>query len=163
MRKNNILVTGLSGVIGSAVITHLKDKYNLTALNRGELRGLPCHRADIANLEDIKPVFQGNDAVVHLAAFIGDTSWETTLNTNLIGTYNVFEAARGLSSQRSLRYALLHFMVRVRSGERLWHDTTVKPITSHAFASGSGESRCRTDRGPHEILQYIAVFGMPLR
>lgn len=100
MLKKNILVTGLSGVIGSAVISHLKDKYSLTALNRREIRGLPCHRADIANLEDIKPVFQGKDAVVHLAAFIGDTSWETTLNTNIIGTYNVFEAAQHANVKR---------------------------------------------------------------
>ena len=94
MRKQNILVTGLSGVVGSAVITHLKDKYHLTALNRSDIPGMPCHRADIANLEAIKPVFYGQDAVVHLAAFLGDTSWETTLSTNIIGTYNVFEAAR---------------------------------------------------------------------
>ena len=102
MRKQNILVTGLSGVVGSAVITHLKDKYHLTALNRSDIPGVPCHRADIANLEDIKPVFRGQDAVVHLAAFIGDTSWKTTLSTNIIGTYNVFEAARQAKVQRVL-------------------------------------------------------------
>jgi nucleoside-diphosphate-sugar epimerase len=102
MRKQNILVTGLSGVVGSAIITHLKDKYHLTALNRSDILGVPCHRADIANLEDIKPVFQGQDAVVHLAAFLGDTSWETTLSTNIIGTYNVFEAARQANVQRVL-------------------------------------------------------------
>ena len=102
MGKQNILVTGLSGVVGSAVITHLKDKYHLTALNRSDTPGVPCHRADIANLEAIKPVFHGQDAVVHLAAFIGDTSWETILSTNIIGTYNVFEAARQAHVKRVL-------------------------------------------------------------
>lgn len=102
MHKQNILVTGLSGVVGNAVITHLKDKYQLTALNRSEIPGLPCHRADIANLEAIKPAFHGQDAVVHLAAFLGDTSWETTLSTNVIGTYNVFEAARQAQVKRVL-------------------------------------------------------------
>jgi len=92
--KKSVLVTGLSGVIGGAVLTHLKDKYNLTALNRRDVPGVPCHRADIADLEAIKPAFQGKEVVVHLAAALGNVSWEETLRSNIVGCYNVFEASR---------------------------------------------------------------------
>ena len=56
---------------------------------------MPCHQADIADLEAIKPAFSGIDAVVHLAAAVGGgASWPDILAGNVIGTYNVFEAAR---------------------------------------------------------------------
>jgi uronate dehydrogenase len=94
MIKSEVLVTGLSGVIGSAVLKYLKDKYELTALNRRHVPGVQCYKADIAELDAIRPAFAGKDVVVHLAAVLGDASWEDTLRTNIVGCYNVFEASR---------------------------------------------------------------------
>lgn len=92
--KRNVLVTGMSGVIGNAVLKYLKDKYNFTALSRREVCGVPCVRADIAEFEAIKSAFKGKDVVVHLAAALGNDSWEGILHSNIIGCYNVFEASR---------------------------------------------------------------------
>ena len=94
MPQQHILITGMSGLIGSAVRRHLQDEYKLRALNRSEVPGVECHRGDIADLEAILPAFEGIDTVVHLAAHSGDASWEVLLPHNVIGTYNVFEAAR---------------------------------------------------------------------
>lgn len=94
MTKKSVLVTGLSGVIGTGIRPYLEGKYELSALNRREMPGVPCHRADIGDLEAIKPAFEGKDVVVHLVASLGSIPWEDTLHTNLIGCYNVFEASR---------------------------------------------------------------------
>ena len=94
MTKKRVLITGLSGVIGTGIIMYLEEKYELSALNRRDVPGVPCHRADIADLGAIKPAFEGKDVVVHLAASLGNASWEDTLHVNLIGCYNVFEASR---------------------------------------------------------------------
>ena len=95
MERKQVLVTGMSGLIGSAVRQRLGEKYALSALNRSEVAGIPCHRADIADLEAILPAFAGKDTVVHLAAIArGEAAWEEVLHHNVIGTYNVFEAAR---------------------------------------------------------------------
>jgi nucleoside-diphosphate-sugar epimerase len=89
-----VLVTGAAGVIGGAVRQHLADRYELHALTRQPAE-FPSHVADIADLDAIQPAFEGMDAVVHLAATISVTSaWEDVLRNNLIGTYNVYEAAR---------------------------------------------------------------------
>jgi NAD+ dependent glucose-6-phosphate dehydrogenase len=89
-----VLVTGAGGVIGNVVRAHLSDRYNLTLLNRTPL-DVPCIVADIADLEAIAPAFVGMDAVVHLAATSSvQAAWEDVLRNNLIGTYNVYEAAR---------------------------------------------------------------------
>lgn len=89
-----VLVTGAAGVIGQAVRQHLGDRYELHALTHRPA-DFPSHVADIAVLDAIQPAFAGMDAVVHLAASPSvDTPWPDILHNNLIGTYNVFEAAR---------------------------------------------------------------------
>jgi nucleoside-diphosphate-sugar epimerase len=101
MARKKVLVTGMSGLIGSAVRRHLGDKYELSALNRRDVPGVPCHRADITDLEAILPAFEGQEAVVHLAAIVrGDATWEELLAHNVAGTYNVFEAARRAGVKR---------------------------------------------------------------
>lgn len=90
-----ILVTGMSGLIGGAVRQHLESRYNLTALNRSLVPGVRTVQADIAEFDSILPAFEGQDTVVHLAASArGSDPWERVRDPNLIGVYNVFEAAR---------------------------------------------------------------------
>ena len=60
-----VLVTGMSGLIGGALRTRLAATHELRALNRGPVEGVPCHQADIADLEAIRPAFDGVDVVVH--------------------------------------------------------------------------------------------------
>ena len=99
--KKKVLITGANGLIGSALRRILGDKYEWSALNRSELPGVPTTRADIADLEAIRPAFEGIDTVVHLAAVARvDASWETLLGPNFTGTYNVFEAARAAGVKR---------------------------------------------------------------
>ncbi|MGH2535598.1 MAG: NAD-dependent epimerase/dehydratase family protein [Thermomicrobiales bacterium] len=92
--KQRVLVTGATGVIGTAMRANLADRYNFSYLTHRPA-DFPSHVADIADLDAIEPAFEGIDAVVHMAASsaVGST-WEQVLNDNLIGTYNVFEAAR---------------------------------------------------------------------
>jgi nucleoside-diphosphate-sugar epimerase len=92
--RPTLLVTGLGGLIGGALRRHLAGRYALRALNRRAVEGVETHRADVADLEAIAPAFAGADAVVHLAAALGASSFEDLLRANVIGTYNVLEAAR---------------------------------------------------------------------
>ena len=91
-----VLITGMSGLIGGLLRRHLEGLggYELTALNRRPLEGVACFQADIADLDAIRPAFRDQDLVVHLAAYLEDDAWEGQLSANVIGTYNVFEAAR---------------------------------------------------------------------
>ena len=59
-----------------------------------------CFQADIADAEAIGPAFAGQDVVVHLAAYLGSDDWQGQLAGNVIGTYNVFEAARAAGVKR---------------------------------------------------------------
>jgi nucleoside-diphosphate-sugar epimerase len=97
-----VLITGMSGLIGGLLGAHLQKEggYELTALNRSKVEGVNCVQADISDLEAIKGAFQNQDVVVHLAAYLGSDDWPGQLNGNIVGTYNVFEAARLAGAKR---------------------------------------------------------------
>jgi len=61
MPPRTVLVTGMSGLIGTALRRHLEGRYELRALNRRPLPGMKCHQADIADLDAITPIFDGVD------------------------------------------------------------------------------------------------------
>ena len=94
MNKKKILVTGASGRVGQVVLDRLGETYELSALNRSRVAGVPCTQADIADLDGIVPAFEGVDAVLHLAASTMAGNWESLLATNIVGVRNVYEAAR---------------------------------------------------------------------
>lgn len=82
MAQPTVLVTGMSGLIGTALRERLAGRYALRALNRSRVDGLPCHQADIADLDAIAPAFPGADVVVHLAAFAhGGGAWADMLRS----------------------------------------------------------------------------------
>ena len=91
----DILITGMSSLIGRAVRERLEPRARLTALNRSDVPGVATVRADLADLDAIRPAFEGRDTVIHLAAKAGEGhTWEELRDTNIVGTRNVLEAAR---------------------------------------------------------------------
>ena len=92
----NVLITGMSGLIGGLLRRHLEavGGYELTALNRRPVEGVKCFQGDISEIEAVKPAMEGQDVVVHLAAYLGNDDWEGQLAGNVIGPYNIYEAAR---------------------------------------------------------------------
>ena len=99
----NTLITGPYGRCGTALIDHLHDSpaYDFTYLNRSDrgpddpYGGYETVVADVADLDAIRPAFDGQDAVVHLAGYARvESTWGDVLEPNIIGTYNVLEAAR---------------------------------------------------------------------
>lgn len=92
--NEKLLVTGMSGLVGSALREAISDQYTLSAFNRRDVPGVPTTCADLADYDALRAACEGQDMVVHLAAVIHDgVGWDALLNTNVIGTRNVFEAA----------------------------------------------------------------------
>ena len=91
-----VLITGMSGLIGGLLRNYLEKRggYELGALNRRAVEGVESFQADLSDLEAIKPAFAGKDVVVHLGAQVTDEPWESLVAANIIGAYNVYEAAR---------------------------------------------------------------------
>ncbi|MEG0363740.1 MAG: dTDP-glucose 4,6-dehydratase, partial [Aurantimicrobium sp.] len=109
---NKILVTGGAGFIGSNFVHYLMENtdHEVTVLdsltyagNKASLVDLPTNRftfvhGDIRDAELVDELFSKNDTVVHYAAEShNDNSLDNPrpfLETNIIGTYTLLEAAR---------------------------------------------------------------------
>ena len=110
MPPKNVLITGVSGLVGSAAYLHLSqwpDRYALYGLGRRRALSerifdqreidLPAERfavCDVADMAGVKRAVAGMDAVVHMAADPAGRGWDSLRDNNLIGAYNIFEACR---------------------------------------------------------------------
>lgn len=100
-----VVVTGSSGKAGRAVVTRLLEHdYDVQAVDvvaPAEWTA-PFLFTDLTEFGQTLECLAGVDAVVHLAAIpaSGIHTEETTFRTNMLCTYNVFEAARVLGLRR---------------------------------------------------------------
>jgi nucleoside-diphosphate-sugar epimerase len=100
-----VVVTGSSGKAGRAVVTRLLEHdYDVQAVDvvAPAESTAPFLLADLTEFGQTLECLAGVDAVVHLAAIpaSGIHTEETTFRTNMLCTYNVFEAARVLGLRR---------------------------------------------------------------
>jgi NAD+ dependent glucose-6-phosphate dehydrogenase len=92
-------ITGAGGKIGKVLTEGLVDKYQLTLFYRNtrpdSFQDLKTVQVDLSDGKQVKGIFQGLDAVIHLAAASQTSAtWEMVLEQNIIATYNVYEEAR---------------------------------------------------------------------
>ena len=90
-----ILVTGAAGRVGSTVAKGMLDRHEVRGHDRVEIPYLDD--TIISELDDFAAVLEATrdiDAIAHIGGLPGGNEWEPMLQSNFIGTYNVFEAAR---------------------------------------------------------------------
>lgn len=102
LAPRNVLVTGSDGLIGRFLIDAWRDSGVFTPVGLGrEPSPYVDVIADITDLEAMVEACQRIDAIVHLAATSAvESEWDAVLSSNLIGVYNVFEAARRAGVER---------------------------------------------------------------
>ena len=108
LKDKRILITGGAGFIGTTLASRLVDANEIVAvdnLHRDVLGGtdlvahpnFELHEVDVLDGERVRELAQGATHIVHCAAIAGvDTVRESpvrTMRVNMIGTYNVLEAA----------------------------------------------------------------------
>jgi nucleoside-diphosphate-sugar epimerase len=92
--KKRVLITGATGTVGGALREYLADRYELISLTRRPA-AFPSRVVELDDLEGLISAFRGVDAIVHLAAAATvESPWDEVLAGNVVGAYNVFEAAR---------------------------------------------------------------------
>ena len=178
MAGRSVLVTGMSGLIGRALRKQLEGRFDLRALNRGAVEGVPCHRADVADLEAIAPAFEGVDTVVHLAADATSPNppWDSILHNNVVGTYNVYEAARrakvkrvvfassgatvsGIEKDKPYSDLVAGSYEGLTSWPMLTHLSPVRPAALYGVSKVWGEALGRQYADVHELSVICVRIG----
>ncbi len=146
-----ILVTGAAGRIGSYFAEHAGDKYALRLMVRGDeenierLRALgEVVQADLSDLDALKQHCAGIDTVVHMA---GDPApnavWNDLLNTNIIGTYNLFVAAKAAGVRRVVYASSIHAVSGYPPDVQVKTSEPVNPGDLYGVSKCFGEALAR--------------------
>ncbi|MFB6219454.1 MAG: NAD-dependent epimerase/dehydratase family protein [Halobacteriaceae archaeon] len=145
-----VLLTGAFGGVGTTVRERLDHEFTYLDREAPADPDAPTTVADIADYEAIRPAFDGQDAVVHLAAIPGEAPWPDILETNIVGTYNVVEAARDAGVE-AVVFASSNSVVGAHEAEHapalyergypvvLDADSAVRPSSRYGTAKAFGE------------------------
>jgi nucleoside-diphosphate-sugar epimerase len=144
MTKEKLLITGAAGKIGQLFVHHLKDGYGLVLtdiVEAPETFGFPFTKADISSLESIRPLFDGVDTVIHLAAdYRTSAPWESLLPNNVIGAYNVFEAAHQAKCKRVIFASSINSVAGYPAGVQVHTTMPVAPLNLYGASKAWGEA-----------------------
>ena len=137
-------MTGAAGDIGTHLRRELAGKYRLRLSDIRPIaplaHGETFTQGDIAKLEDMLEATRGADAIVHLGGISGEGGWEAILETNIRGTYNVFEAARVNGVKRVVFATSNHAVGFYRRDETIDHRVYPRPDSRYGVSKVFGEA-----------------------
>ncbi|MFH2204172.1 MAG: SDR family oxidoreductase [Elusimicrobiota bacterium] len=173
------VVTGGAGFIGSHLVDRLLAEGCLVRVidnfstgrpeNLEHVRGhegLAVHEADICDAAAIRPLFTGADWVFHIAALADIVpsieNPQKYFNSNVVGTQNVLEAARGAGIQRFV-YAASSSCYGIPDAYPTREDAAIRPQYPYALTKYLGEELVRhwgqVYKLPIASLRFFNVYG----
>ena len=136
-----VLITGAAGDVGTHLRRELAGSTSCGCRTspaegaKGRLR-----KADISKMADALRITKGVDAIVHLGGFSVEGPWEAILQANIIGCYNVFEAARRNGVKRILFPTSNHAVGFYRRDQTIDHRVYLKPDSRYGVSKVFGEA-----------------------
>jgi uronate dehydrogenase len=95
MSKKKILFTGPNGRIGSQVMPMMRERYEVATFDLQPDADDPlAFQGDLQSIDALQEAMAGCEVVVHMAATSDEAPFEQLLPNNLVGAFNVLEAAR---------------------------------------------------------------------
>ena len=142
--KRKVLLTGAAGRIGSFFAGHEANRYDfvLTDVRQpADAHGHPFVTADISDMEAMRRLCQGIDTVVHLAADPStEATWESLLPRNIIGLYNVFQAAHEAQCRRMIFASSVNAVSGYPSDVQVHTNMPVRPPNLYGATKVWGEA-----------------------
>jgi uronate dehydrogenase len=138
-----ILITGASGDVGRHLSRELAGRYRLRLSDRRALKpakGQRFVRADITKMADALRITKGVDVVVHLGGYSVEGPWAAILRANIVGCYNVFEAARRNGVKRIVFPTSNHAVGFYRRDQTIDHRVYPKPDSRYGVSKVFGEA-----------------------
>ena len=140
-----VLITGAAGGIGTYLRKLMKPLYpDLILSDIEQPSNLAADETFIAaNLNDLNAVERicdGVDGIVHLGGISGEAPWESILNSNIIGCYNLFEAARRKNVSRIVFASSNHAVGFYPRHQTIATDVTLRPDSRYGVSKAFGEA-----------------------
>lgn len=143
-----LLITGAAGTIGSVLRKRLTSFAEIIRVSDiaplGEAAANEeCVTCDLADAAAVDALVEGCDGIVHMGGINFERSFETILAGNIVGVYNLFEAARRHGMPRILFASSNHTVGYYPQGERLGPDAPMRPDGLYGVSKCYGEVLAR--------------------
>jgi uronate dehydrogenase len=151
-----LLIKGAGGRLGTILREGLRGRFDvlrlidLAPLGAGQ-PGEELVAADVRNLFAVTDAMAGVDAVAHLAGIPHEDTFERILETNVVGTYHMFEAARRQGCHRVVLASSLHVTGFYPAGERIGPDAPPRPDSFYGVGKVVAENLGRLYADKHGI------------
>jgi uronate dehydrogenase len=140
-----VLLTGAAGGIGGRLRKLLARVYpELRISDVVEIKdvgsGERFVKTDLADMAAVEKMLDGVEGVIHLGAVSVERPWEEILPANIIGGYNLFEAARRKGVKRVVFASSNHVVGFYRRNRRIGTRALVRPDSRYGVSKAYGEA-----------------------
>jgi len=144
-----VLLTGAAGGIGRAFFDDARDRYRFRLADRVPIAaevadgsGHGVVRFDIADLAACRRACERIDTVVHLAADANPAAgfYDSLLDSNIKGTYNVFRAAKDQGCRRVVFASSAWVMGGYPRDSQLPTEAPLRPVNLYGVSKCFGEA-----------------------
>lgn len=142
---NRVLITGAAGALGKELRKsgqQLAKHVRLT--DRIASQDLAAHEEDrpfdLADMAGVMAGVEGCDAIVHLGARATEGTWDDVLNSNIAGTYNIYEAARRHGVKRIIYASSIHAVGYYERNHTVDAKVPTRPDSLYGVSKTFGEN-----------------------
>jgi len=140
-----IVYTGAAGGVGTMTRPLLAKLYpGLVLSDRVKPANLLSSEkfvaADLTKTDEVAALVKGAHSVIHLGGHSVEGTWDQILNANIIGCYNLFEAARVAGVRRVIFASSNHAVGFYPRKRKIGTDVTVRPDSRYGVSKAFGEA-----------------------
>jgi len=173
---HRVLITGAGGGIGSALRETLRGVYPVLRLSdrvklapaRAPAQGTndgveEVDQTDISDMAQVERMVDGVDGIIHLGGISGVNTWERILEGNIVGLYNVFEAARRAGTKRIVMATSNHAVGFYPREQTIDHAVVPRPDSRYGVSKAFSEALASLYSDKHGIgflCTRIGNFGV---
>jgi uronate dehydrogenase len=142
---SRILLTGASGGVGTRLRQLLPPIYPDLLLSDLKApadlgKNEKFLAADLADMAQVEAICEGVDGIIHLGGFSVEGPWDSILQSNIIGCYNLFEAAYKKGVKRVVFASSNHAVGFYPRHTRINTNVTVRPDSRYGVSKAFGEA-----------------------
>jgi len=158
MSRLKVLLTGPGGRVGPHILPTFLERYDLTVVDLKPVDGIESTIiTDLQDRELLKNAMVGVDVVVHLAATSDEAPFvEQLVPNNVVGMYNVVEAAREAGVRRVVFASSVHTVNGRVQTVPVHPSESPSPTTTYGVTKVFGEVLGRHYHDKHG-LEFIAL------
>lgn len=159
-----LLLTGAAGGLGQvlrdrlkplATVLRVSDIADLGPAREGE----EVVRCDLGDKAAVHALVDGVDAIAHFGGVSVEGPWDPILNANIVGVFNLYEAARKHGVKRVVYASSNHVVGFYRQDERIDADDPMRPDGLYGVSKCFGESLSRFYFDRHGIETVCLRIG----